>query len=262
MYNLTEVLNNKRWVKHNRPFDYVTAANVFSEPFYNSLVGAFKSYADLIDDPNSEAPNNDRFTMNKNGYDAYTLNIGQKSNKIFHFFFSEEWHDLLASLYNTDSNGFITLSLHYHKTGSRNGWIHNDLNPGWYIENGKRIKTTSPSECNYKTGDTYTAGAGSTEGVRALTMIFYLNNEQKTLADGGGTAFFTRQDDQIGNAHVVIPPLNNSLVIFPCTPYSYHTFIANKYHPRSSVIMWLHTAKQNVVNRWGDDKIVYWRKSV
>jgi hypothetical protein len=48
-------------------------------------------------------------------------------------------------------------------------------------------------------------------------------------------------------------------MMFECRPNSYHGFISNKRGARNSMIMWLHRPKQDVIDRWGEDAIVYWK---
>ena len=52
--------------------------------------------------------------------------------------------------------------------------------------------------------------------------------------------------------------MNNSLVLFECTPFSWHGYLGNRAKPRNSVVMWLHRPKADVVARWGEPSIVRW----
>ena len=58
-----------------------------------------------------------------------------------------------------------------------------------------------------------------------------------------------------------VPPVNNMLLAFECTPNSYHSFISNKVAERNSVIMWLHRSDEMAVNRWGENTLERWAES-
>jgi Rps23 Pro-64 3,4-dihydroxylase Tpa1-like proline 4-hydroxylase len=94
------------------------------------------------------------------------------------------------------------------------------------------------------------------EAVRAVAVIYYLNNPQWQPGDGGETGLYRTVRDAIEHPVAVVPPLNNSLVAFECTPGSYHTFRSNVRHPRNSVVIWLHVEKSAAIARWGESALV------
>jgi Rps23 Pro-64 3,4-dihydroxylase Tpa1-like proline 4-hydroxylase len=100
---------------------------------------------------------------------------------------------------------------------------------------------------------------GKVEEIRAVSALLYLANEEWHPGDGGETAIFDGADG--GQAQPVrkIPPINNSILLFECTPFSFHTFLGNRI-PRNCLVMWLHRPKAEVVRRWDDRSIAYWPK--
>jgi hypothetical protein len=56
-----------------------------------------------------------------------------------------------------------------------------------------------------------------------------------------------------------VPPINNSMLLFECTPYSYHSFISNRRSVRNCLVMWLHRPKEEVTARWGETVIEKWK---
>ena len=141
--------------------------------------------------------------------------------------------------------------------GSLNGWIHNDLNPVWFadIADADGIVIPRQALCSYCEG----AGPAEVrrrEAVRSVAVIYYLNNAAWQSGDGGETGLYRRIQDAIAHPVARVPPVNNSLVAFECTPSSYHTFLTNVRHPRNSVVLWLHVEKGTAVARWGESALV------
>jgi 2OG-Fe(II) oxygenase superfamily len=78
----------------------------------------------------------------------------------------------------------------------------------------------------------------------------YLCNPDWIEGDGGETGLYGSREDPVDRPIAVVPPINNSLLMFECTPYSYHSFLSNGRSPRNSVIVWLHREKVEVLSRW------------
>ena len=95
------------------------------------------------------------------------------------------------------------------------------------------------------------------ETMRAIAILYYLNNPEWSPGDGGQTGLYRAMSDQVDQAVVSVPPINNSLVAFECSPRSFHTFRTNR-QPRNSVVMWLHREKDEALAQWGEDSIVPW----
>lgn len=194
------------------------------------------------------------------GYDAFAMNLRANCKSAFRLFLTREWHDVLAEVTEVDATGEVDCSLHHHKRRSNHGQVHNDLNPGWFLKEPgpEGIVVTDQVRCNYCHGTTSSPELVPVERVRAVAMIFYLNNAPWQKGDGGETGLYCSERDPIDQPTARVPPINNTMLVFECTPFSYHAFMRNDAHPRNSIIMWLHRSKDDVVARWGENRIVGW----
>jgi hypothetical protein len=129
--SLSKVLSNRRWLKRLYPFPHVVAREVFVAAAYQELEAAFqKIFAGGL----SNQAGADQFAPCESGYDAYSLGFTPQLSGPLRIFLSPSWVELLARLTDTTHTGEVNGGLHYHKVGSRNGKVHNDLNPGWFAE--------------------------------------------------------------------------------------------------------------------------------
>ncbi|GAB2463456.1 2OG-Fe(II) oxygenase [Jatrophihabitans fulvus] len=250
---LEDVLANRRWVRRGFPFPHVVAQNVFTPEFYGLLDAEFRR----IEREQPEA-----FQRNMAGYDATGAMLDHHRDGPLGIFVSRAWHDLLAGVGGIDDpTGDMTASLHHHEPGSADGWPHQDLNPGWFGEpagpDEVRLPYDGPPERRvaYHHG-TRAEGVPARETVRAVSALFYLANPPWEPGDGGETGLYTVGGQS--RPTLTVPPVNNSLVLFECSPFSWHGFLSNRVKPRNSVVMWIHRPKDEVVRRWGDDSIRYW----
>jgi len=254
---LDAILANRRWIRNTRPFPHITATNVFRRPFYHEIEAEFQVLLRRTFDPSADqAPPMYRMA----GYNAFAMNFRADCKWPFRLFLSREWHDLVAEVADVKATGEVDCSLHHHKVGSGNGQVHNDLNPGWFLNerDGNGMTITDNARCNYCHGHTSQPGDVAVERVRGVALILYLNNRPWRAGDGGETGLYYSEYDPVERPVVRIPPLNNTMLVFACTPFSYHSFLKNDVHARNSLIMWLHRSKAEVAARWGEDKIVGW----
>jgi 2-oxoglutarate-Fe(II)-dependent oxygenase superfamily protein len=251
-------LDSRRWWRRTEPFPHIVASNVFKATTYEALA---KSFGEILDRGFSELPEGGtRFCRSMKGYDAYGYRMPLDIEGPLSVFVSREWHDMLAGIFGVDATDEIEAALHHHAGTSKTGWVHNDLNPGWFIDRQRPdgIIISDPTACNYQTGKSLRADATPYERVRAIALIFYLGNPPWKPGDGGETGLYKLRTARPEHPDAAVPPLNNTLVAFECTPYSFHTFLSNR-SPRSTAIMWLHRRKEDVVERWGAGAIEEWR---
>jgi hypothetical protein len=193
------------------------------------------------------------------GYDAYGAHLQKDQAGQLALFLTPKWRELLASLFELQITGDIRVELHHHTKGSESGSVHNDLNYGWFLPSTDEINISDSGTCDYKTGMTKSSELTSIQRVRALACIFYLGNSEWRRGDGGETGLYRTRDTPVDSPYVSVPPINNSLVAFPVTPYSYHSFITNKKGLRNCVVLWLHRSSEHAVAEWGSKAIVPWR---
>lgn len=197
-----------------------------------------------------------------NNYTAYNMSLGPQEKSALALFTSRDWHDMVGGLFNTELTGEIDMSLHHHPAGSRGGWLHTDYSPGWFIDNANAegIHLSSQEHGLYKTGRRTTDGAGRPwQRMRGIAMLFYLCNPGWEAADGGETGLYGSITDPVDRPAGRIPPLNNSIVLFECTPFSYHTFMGNPRRPRNAIVWWAHRDFDKAVQCWGKEKVSWWR---
>ena len=116
------------------------------------------------------------------------------------------------------------------------------------------------SRCRYTDGCTTEPGIETREMVRAVTMIFYLANPPWSPGDGGETGLYRAAEQPVDRPSVRIPPVNNSVLVFENTPFSYHSFLRNHRQHRNSAILWLHRTKAEVAALWGESAVYKWRR--
>jgi hypothetical protein len=249
----------RRWCAHEKPFPHIRASNVFTARLYDDFVSGFQM---VLARGLSETTEARRFSR-LSGYDAYGLSFSEYLHPAFAPFVSRAWHDLVAGLFDVETTGDIRGGLHHHRVGSRDGQVHNDLNPGWFVDrpNADGVNVANLALCNYFNGETSPTAGQARQTVRGIAMLYYLANGPWRPGDGGETGLYLRSGGPVSEADARIPPINNTMLLFECTPWSYHTFLANPHKPRNSVIMWLHRPEASVIARWGEGRIVPWQRA-
>jgi len=244
---LAAVLENRRWLRRTAPFTHVIVRDVFTLSVYRRLLAGFE---DLLATVLGRA-----YLEN---HDIHGTTLTPDWVEGFAPLLSRGWHDLLAGVFGVQATGHVLCGIHHHLVGSASGFPHNDLNSGWFANEPSpgSIELSAPYQVDYVTGERLVETAEPKETVRAVAAIYYLGNPKWSPGDGGTTGLYKGPADAVDRPLLEIPPCNNSLFAFECTPKSYHGFISNRRHPRNSIIMWLHRPKSEVIARWGEHAIV------
>ncbi|CAN5676856.1 hypothetical protein BH11ACT8_BH11ACT8_13840 [soil metagenome] len=245
---LEGVLAHRRWVRRSLPFPHVVATDVFTDEVYGALATDFER---LLHDGAISRPSG-------SGYGATWARLTEHTDGPLGLFASREWHDLVAGVVGVESTGDVSVGLHHHEPGGAAGWPHNDLNPGWFAD-----PAPQPHEVRLEdAGVDYHHGPAdqtpARETVRAVSVLFYLANPEWSEGDGGETGLYADVAAGARGEGLLVPPLNNSLVLFECTPFSWHGDAGASRHPRNCVVMWTHRPQQDVVQRWGESSVVHW----
>lgn len=247
--DLAAALANRRWSRRTLPFPHVVAQDVFVPELYRGMAARFD---ELLRGGDSASFDIDPFRLRPTHH-FYAASFLPETREPFEIFLSASWRDLFARVFRVTLTDDVNGGLHHHGTGSRSGGVHNDFNPGWFVTSagcGTGHLNVSGRTCDYKTGCCSDPTLKPQERVRAVAILFYVNNPACwSPADGGETALYAAPD---APPSVSIPPINNSLLAFECTPRSFHAFRTNRTSPRNSVILWLHRTKQDAIERWGD----------
>jgi hypothetical protein len=250
-WDLDRLLADRRWIRRNRPFPHFYARDVFTADFYRSLHREFERV---------EREQPEVFLRNMTGYDAAGASIKHFLDSPLGVFASRQWHDLIARVVRVPATGDVNAGMHHHDPGGASGWPHNDLNPSWFAgppPGPDEVCLEGTDGVGVVTGER-PPGTPVRDVVRAVSLLFYLGNPEWQPGDGGETGLFADAATAAAGPAVAVPPINNTMVFFECTPRSWHAFVSNRTKPRNSVVMWLHRTKDDAVRRWGDENIEYW----
>jgi hypothetical protein len=258
-FDLATLLANRRWESHRLPFPHFAARDVFVSGFHAELAAA---YYEVLARGVSETDDPQRLSRRIAGYDAYSLGVRASPDSPFGVFMSREWCTMLARLCNVATTPDLQITLHHHPVGSETGWVHNDLNPGWFVDRmpATGMNLSDNARCSYYSGRTRDGTTPVRETVRAVAMLYYVANAEWAPGDGGETGLYRSKRQPVDAPDKRAVPRNNSLIAFECTPFSYHTFLSNPNHPRNSIILWLHRPVADAIARWGEKSIVRWKK--
>lgn len=246
-----DLFAHRRWIRRSQPFPHVYARDVFVPEFYQRMTD------DLARVQRERPELAGRVAAN---YSADGIGLADLRDTSLAVFTSREWHDLVAGVGGVTATGDVEGSVHHHSPGAPYGWPHNDLNPAWFPGEapGPDEVRLPDSTVDTKFG-TRAPDVLARQSVRAVAMLFYLGNPGWQPGDGGETALY----DHIAEGEklpelTLVPPLDNSLIMFEVTPRTWHTFAGGNTKDRNSVVMWVHRTKDEAIERWGGDRIVYW----
>lgn len=243
--DLRALIANRRWRRVTYPFPHVIAEEVFVPDFYARLEAQIVGLLG-------------QFTRNMPDYDASGYIVTSADAGPLSVFHSRPWHDFIADVMGVQATGDVNIALHHHEVGSSHGTPHNDLNPGWFTEEGRPdgISMADPARCGYWHGDG--AVGPAYQRVRAVAVLVFVGNERWLPGDGGETGLYEFPDQPVDQPSLAVPPRNNALLAFECTPTSFHSFITNRRTCRTSLIQWLHRTREETIERWGEGSIVVW----
>lgn len=239
---LCDLLLDQVWWRREVPFPHVVAPAVFAPPVASALDEAMFA---LLDDAAS--------LRHFGWYDAYGWSFRPKTPWPFSIFTSQEWRTLISRTMGVTATNHVAGGAHHHPRGTANGFVHNDLNPVYFdaVDHvGDEVQLPSPGRVSYTQGSVTKAPTSVREVVRRTALLYYLANPRWAPGDGGETGLYERPTRRATESSL-IPPLNNSMLLFNCTPKSFHGFIANPRHERNCIVMWLHDDLATVADEFG-----------
>jgi hypothetical protein len=247
MSSVAEIAQSK-WNIVGLPFRHCVVENAFQNGTYEKLA---KSFHEKLN----------RSGGNRLGseYDARISSVRPNDVPDFYPLFDRGFLETVARAFRVNALFEVDGALHQHPPNSRSGWIHNDFNPGWFPRPAEQeeVLLCDHEACNYRTGKTNGANVQPVERIRALTIIYYLNNPNWQTADGGQTGIYASNLQPVDRPEAAVPPRDNTLLIFECSPVSYHTFLSSR-RTRNSVILWLHRTLENGREQWPYHEPVRW----
>ncbi|SFG39718.1 2OG-Fe(II) oxygenase superfamily protein [Duganella sp. CF458] len=239
------------WSEWQQPYRHFRANHVLDAESYAALCAQFSRILDTTAGKR-EGKYKMRPAMGNN--DGWLLGLTDDLAASFAPLFTEAWLRSLAELLELKFLPRIEGALHSNPQGSRTGWIHTDCCSAWFDESNstpERLMLPPRGRCSYFTGKAKARDAQPVEYVRAATMIFYLCNDGWQQGDGGETGIYNLGFEGKDTVETLIPPLNNSLFLFECSPHSFHRFVTNPGRTRNSIILWLHASVEDAEARWG-----------
>lgn len=244
-----EGIRNKRWVINTHPYKHAIVHDVFDEAVADRLRLRFVERLARRDSKRTAVKN----------YGATILPFEESDKLSFAPLLDIAWLRLISQALQLDVRFEIDGALHSHPPGSRNGWIHNDYNPGCFgrVAGLDEIYLSSSDGCEYKSGKTSQADIVSVERVRHLTLIYYLNNPPWPEGGGGETGIYSSQSQNVDRSDKFVPPINNTLLLFECSPHSWHSFRATS-SVRNSITLWLHRDVEAARKQWPNHEPVEW----
>jgi hypothetical protein len=255
--DLSTLLRNRHWLLRTSPFAHAVVHDVFSDSLYSDLK---RELGRLVLRGLGSAHETDRLARNMPNSDAHAWNFPPDVDGSFGLFYSRAWRDMLAGLFGIAPTEDVNAAVHYHQVGSANGSVHRDLGVAWFSDQPRAdgINPMDLTRCSYTSGKTSAPDIAAREVVRAITMIYYIGNPAWTQGDGGETGLYRAADDDVAAPALAVAPIENSILVFENTPASYHGFIRNHQHPRTSIILWLHRRKTEALARFGDAVRLTW----
>lgn len=254
----SDIVETGEWWEVRQPFHHFRATNVFNADVYSSLS---KNFLDLLDQSAGSEYGTHRFTRSRMAdlptpsayYDQLTIGVDEEIAKKFSPIFSESSIKSLCDLLSQPFLPRIGGEMHSNLQGCRTGYIHNDYSAAWFDESTSSPELMFPchSRCEYYTGKPKVTSAVPREYPRSATLIYYLANDGWTQGDGGETALYNFPWETPETHVSLVPPINNSLVVFRCSPHSYHRFLANPGRVRNSIVLRLHTTTEFARSAWG-----------
>lgn len=229
--DLRPLLASRRWRWRTAPFPHVVAENVFVHEVYEQLTGDFRA---LLNRQQAGGYNAQ--------HDFFGSSLFPGRCGALELFLAPAWFALFTQLFRIQGPGYLTAGVHRHRPGSRDGFPHNDIFP-------ERLSDRGPdADVRPFTGPL------QGKAVRAVAILFYLNNGPWRPGDGGETALYSDWKDPVDEPVDSVPPRDNSLFAFGCNPHSYHSFRTNRRR-RDSVISFVYRGLDEYVRLWGDEGV-------
>lgn len=245
-----DVIRRRDATAESHPFPHVVLDDFFTDAVHEAICAAFDN---RLSEGTSESftPS---FLSRFPGYDAYCWVFDPQVSSPLDIFYSREWLDYFAGLFDIPLTDEVVVEFHHHKVGSREDAWHDDFNFASFTEGGRLESGVNPwyFQCNYmETAASQAEGAVALlERVRAVAFIYYFGREEHRAGGGGETGLGLREAEA-GEVSLfrAVEPVPNRLLAFEISEQSHHKFMTNRETERNTIIGWFHTSLDETVRR-------------
>ena len=230
-------INGALWA-HKYPFLHYTSSEVLSAASHDGLCASARLVI------------NSRYVRKAANYDAKMVRLSPVDQEAFRPFLEIDVLSRVADVLQLPFLPYVDAAVHRHAGLSRKGWVHTDYCSAFFDSAGAHgeIIMPSPESVEYFSGRKRSLAARPVELIRAASLIYFLDNEQLGEGNEGSTGLYL---SKTGECQKMILPESNSLLLFECTPHSWHRFEGLTSGSRSSLILWLHCTPEQARDRWG-----------
>jgi len=250
--NELDALSVGEWWQYKYPFKHYRVTNPLTAGQYRSIAAAF---SEILRGSVSNRTSTYKLKQSTANYDVEMLAMNAELAPRFQPLFNSAWLKSIARFIGIPYTNRLDGALHSAPINSRTGWIHTDCCSAWFDTptpaSADAVIFADRTRCDYFSGAPRVPDAKPVEYVRAVTLLFYLCNEDWKPGDGGETGLYSAAKESARSRSELVPPHNNTLLIFECSPHSYHRFITNPGRRRNSIILWLHGTPEFVNSKWG-----------
>ncbi len=216
------------------PFPHVVIDDFLKPWAYQDLLAEFKAAQARGYSQNKQETGKFRvFDIDYDGY-VFMPEPSLDASRAKSLFWSLEWNRFFSRLFNQYTTFETSLAFHHHPPGDRTGFVHHDFADKRFPFNIALHNGVIPYNVDAK-------GAGY-DRRRAISFIFFLNNDGWHEGDGGETGLYANDKKTLVKK---VAPLNNRLLAFHISGNSYHAFQGNRQN-RNSIVQWLHAPEEDV----------------
>lgn len=223
----TDIIANRRWVHRDSPFPHVVARSVFHPEFLDAAWTDFHDRWQRESARATRAEHSGRWDLSLTGTGG-PLGV----------FLSRSWQEIVASLCGVPVlDSHLTGALVRHGRGALSEQPHT----------GMEQEATIPDPPAGIPG----APSATDRMVCVAVAEVFLGNVEWSPPDGGETALYDNSDGT-QSAVPTMPPVDNSVIAFGCTPSSWHGVrMATGEFGCSRVVSRLYRPHRAVLEQWG-----------
>jgi 2OG-Fe(II) oxygenase superfamily len=230
----------------------------FSYPFRHIIIDDFlpsdantalrEQFDQILSRSVSEKKDLSRF-VRREMYDVDIFWPQPRLDDAHRYFFSLRYFEMLRKFLKAPISNDTILMYHHHDENKEDNYIHNDYLGGFFMEDSLQndinpwyfqCTHSAPPQSENK----------SRKMMRSAAAIYYLN-ENWDEKQRGETGLFWKNDPRF--LAKKIAPLNNRLLVFEVTPFSWHNFMKNNMPSRNSIAQWFFISENDANKRFPNE---------